>query len=484
MNTLAKLLGSLVRIILYPLTSSLSTIQRLFLYFYTWLPSSNRRNVAGDPASVADRWVRELEEETGAIRESRLSDDVGVTTASGADAQAGPGPSTLSRRTESARAHRAFIPEFYLGSYESALRESQKDTRLFCVVLVSEEHEDVPEFKRTALIDPEFNKILRTNDFIVWGGDVRDYEAFQAAQKLGATTYPFVAFVGVQPRRGSQLSEAPILTVLSRHQGPSTPNDADLPASELGPTSPRALCLHLTNSLLPRVTPFLARLRAATAEREAHRRLREEQDAAFARAAEEDRLRIARKQEEERRQREEIEMQELAHAREEAERRRVQEEREAREANRLLWYRYARRTLLKPDATPGKDSIRIGVRFPDGRLQVRHFASSDSVTSLYVFVASQLISKDLLSNEDPTSPPPGFASSESGISEEYWSFKLALAYPRREVPWSASTPLSTIDGLKGGAQLVLETIPGRALVPGSTQNQGDDGDSDYDTEEE
>ena len=358
-------------------------------------------------------------------------------------------------------------------------------------------------FCRTTLVDPGFNKILRTNDFMVWGGDVRDYEAYQgncynsstsfskfsngnsrlAAQKLGATTYPFVAFVGLQPRRGAHLSEAPVLTVLSRHQGPSTPNDTDLPSSELGPTSAAALCLHLTNSLLPRVTPYLARLRATAAEREAHRRLREEQDAAFARAAEEDRLRIVRKQEEERRKKEEIEMQELAKAREEAERRRAQEEREAREANRLLWYRYARRTLLESDATPGKDSVRIGVRFPDGRLQVRHFASSDSVTSLYVFVASQLIPKDLPSTEDPTSPPAGFAASESGISEDYWSFKLALAYPRREVPWSASTSLSTIDGLRGGAQLVLETIPGRALVPGSTQNQGD-GDSDYDTEEE
>ena len=98
---------------------------------------------------MADRWVRELEEETGAIRESRLSDDIGVASASGAEALAGPGPSTLSRRSESARANRAFIPEFYLGSYESALRQSQKETRLFCVVLVSEEHEDVPEFKRS-----------------------------------------------------------------------------------------------------------------------------------------------------------------------------------------------------------------------------------------------------------------------------------------------------------------------------------------------
>ena len=146
MPSLAALLGSLVRILLYPLTSSFSTIHRIFLYFCTWLPNSSRRHVARDAASVADRWVRELEEETGAFRESRLA-DFGAST-SGAEAKAGPGPSTLSRRNENTRQFRVQIPEFYLGSYESALKEAQKESRLLCVVIVSEEHEDVPDFKR------------------------------------------------------------------------------------------------------------------------------------------------------------------------------------------------------------------------------------------------------------------------------------------------------------------------------------------------
>lgn len=146
MSSIAALLGSLVRILLYPLTTSFSTIHRLFLYFSTWLPSTSRRYVANDAASVADRWVRELEEETGAFRESRLT-DFGASS-SGAEAQAGPGPSTLSRRNESTRPFRVQIPEFYLGGYESAMQEAQRDTRLLCVVIVSEEHQNVPDFKR------------------------------------------------------------------------------------------------------------------------------------------------------------------------------------------------------------------------------------------------------------------------------------------------------------------------------------------------
>lgn len=34
-------------------------------------------------------------------------------------------------------------------------------------------------YPRTTLVDPEFNKLLTENDFLVWGGDVSDYEASQ-----------------------------------------------------------------------------------------------------------------------------------------------------------------------------------------------------------------------------------------------------------------------------------------------------------------
>ena len=106
----------------------------------------------------------------------------------------------------------------------------------------------------------------------------------------------------------------------------------------------------------------------------------------------------------------------------EEERKKAIEEREKREQARLLWYRYARRNLLSPENKPGKGSLRIGVRLPNG-LKIRHFSESDSVTSLYVFVASQLIPKEYPVSEDPESPPSGFAPGETGINADNWSFK-------------------------------------------------------------
>ena len=311
----------------------------------------------------------------------------------------------------------------------------------------------------------------------------------QASQKLGATTYPFVAFVGLQPRSSGPLgiprssSASPVLTVLSRHQGLSTPSGPDLSTESLGPTSPFALCNHLTNSLLPRIKPFLDRLRSAREEQLSQRRLREEQDAAFALSAQRDRERIEAKKAEEQKKIEEIEMQERKRSEEEAAKQKLFEEKQAKEANRLHWYRYARSSLLLPEPGKSKEVIRIGVRLPDGRLQVRFFNPSDTLTSLYVFAASQLIPKELPLSEDPRSPPSGFLPGEAGVTDDSWSFKLALAYPRQEVPWAFQTPLSTLEGLKGGAQLVVESLPGHTLIPGSSQTVHEDSDG-YDTEEE
>jgi FAS-associated factor 2 len=43
---------------------------------------------------------------------------------------------------------RKILPDFTLGSYEEVLRLCQREAKVACVILVSEEHDDVTEFKR------------------------------------------------------------------------------------------------------------------------------------------------------------------------------------------------------------------------------------------------------------------------------------------------------------------------------------------------
>ncbi|KAG6888027.1 hypothetical protein C0995_010992 [Termitomyces sp. Mi166 len=430
------------------------------LSFYTQRP---RRGFGGP-----DRWVRELEEETGAV-----SISTGRTTAVD---PAAAGPSTLTARSRLPEDTKV-LPDFTLGSYDQALRTCEHEARIGCIILVSEEHDNVPEFKRSTLTNPEFVRLLYDNDVVVWGGDVRDQEAYSAAEKLQATTYPFVAFVALQPRRNPSSSSSssrpssnpsPALTVLSRHQG-----------SPSGPTSASTLSAHLTTQLFPRVTPFLTRIQAQNAARERDRILRSEQDAAFHATAVRDRARIESK---------------MAAEREAAERARVQEADAERQRQhqlalerlkqtRLSWRRFIRRALTSSSSAGG---LRIAIRLPAGGRTIHTFPPTQSLTSLYAFVDAQLISSSLSPSEDPTTSPAGDAwdsvnleaclEKQLSSAPEWWGFQLVSAYPRKEIPWKPGTRLADVDVLKGGSQLVVEMT---GSVKESARGNGDDG---YETE--
>ncbi|KAJ7432072.1 hypothetical protein B0H11DRAFT_2179967 [Mycena galericulata] len=396
----------------------------------------------------ADRWVRELEEETGAQ----------CMSASGVDAGTA-GPSTLTHRTND----RKVLPDFTLGTYEDALRVCQRDTRIACIVLVSEEHDDVPEFKRTTLTDPTLVRLLHANNILVWGGDVRDREAHSAALKLQATTYPFVAFLALQPRRGSRASSTPTLTVLSRHQGP--------PSST---TSPATLAAHLETQLLPRVQPFLAGLRAAQHTAAADRALREAQDRAFRETAARDGARIEALMQADARAAREAEAARAAQEAETARREREAAEREKRARERGLWRRWSRRALQqdKEDA----EGVRLAIRLPDGGRVVRRFAESRSLTALYAFVDAQLADGE---GEEVSPEGHGVGELERAMEEQvgevgpdaWWGFRLVLAYPRQEIGWGQET-VGKIECLKGGGQLVVQMLATESTVNGDADDDG------------
>ena len=102
---------------------------------------------------MADRWVRALEEETGAVCISRAG-AAGVAATTARDA----GPSSLSSRGviqndgDPSGDGGKLLPDFTLGSYEDFLNICQKEAKIACVILVSEEHDDVAEFKRSVLL--------------------------------------------------------------------------------------------------------------------------------------------------------------------------------------------------------------------------------------------------------------------------------------------------------------------------------------------
>ena len=50
---------------------------------------------------------------------------------------------------------------------------------ILAVILTSGAHSDDKLFRTRVLTDPELVRTLRSPEFVVWGGDVRNREAFQ-----------------------------------------------------------------------------------------------------------------------------------------------------------------------------------------------------------------------------------------------------------------------------------------------------------------
>lgn len=434
-------------------------------------PSSTR-----DPKVAAERWIQSLEEDTGCVSFSRAQPSEAEASGVASGSSAG-----LNRR-QGDDANSRFLPDFFVGSYEVFARACAKETepKIGCVVLVSEEHDDVATFKKTTLTDPEFVRLMHENDFVVWGGDIRDRDAWSAAQKLQATTYPFVAFIALQARRnnsGSNGPQSPVLTILSRHQGPSIPETT-------APTSARALVTHLQEQLLPRVGPYLTRVRSQAAERDAvlavaarererERALRTEQDRAFEESARRDREKIERRRAEQEEAEETARRVAEEEQRAEAQAQREEEEKARWSEKRMAWRRYGRKALLPREPRPGEQgrgkTVRVGVRMPDGRRAVRFFGEADSLTAVYAFVDTMFIPEtpEFASASDPTSPPEGEQPGEMGLlhamekvgkkNGEWFGFKLAMAYPRKEIHWEAGKRVGDVEGLSGG-QLLVELL--------------------------
>lgn len=191
---------------------------------------------------------------------------------------------------------------------------------------------------------------------------------------------------------------------------------------------------------MPRVTPLLTRLRTERWERAQERKLREEQDRAFAEAAARDKERVLKRQAEERAAAEVVRKAEVE-----------KNAREARKANVAAWRRFARRTLVVPEPKTG--GIRIGLRMPDGKRVVRMFDPKHSTVDVYTFVETLFIASSDDPSSDPSALPPGYAKEGS---EHEWTFGLVTSFPRKEIPPSKRVALEDVSELKGGANLALE----------------------------
>ncbi|WFC96158.1 UBX domain-containing protein 10 [Malassezia brasiliensis] len=347
---------------------------------------------AEDPRASARSWIAELERDTHGTLEAD-----GVRT---------------------------LLPPFFAGSYAEALVHAKEHIHILVVVLTSAAHADNDYFRTRVLTDPQLVDTLRGTDMTVWGGDVRAREAHQVASLLRATTYPFVAFVALQPRR-------------SRSRGAVVAHPAVLSRLEGSPhttLSAASICAHIHEVLLPRTAAYLGQLRGERDHRERERQLKAEQDRAYAEASARDQDRVLARRAE-------------AAQRAEAERARVAAAvaQAAQAAQQAQWRRWARTALVPAEPPAGAEAVRLSVHLPSGRNLQRRFASDAPLEAVYAYV-------DTADSEGDAAPAP-----PDGYVHTY-AFQLVQTYPRHTLDTAhLATPLKALPHLGKSANLVVET---------------------------
>lgn len=110
-----------------------------------------------DPNNTAQYWILALEEETGAVCISRSANNRHEQTNSHSVATGIAGSYSLTERggtweqgpSRGVEGDLKLLPDFFSGGYKELPGTCQTEINIACVVILSDEDEDVPEFKRS-----------------------------------------------------------------------------------------------------------------------------------------------------------------------------------------------------------------------------------------------------------------------------------------------------------------------------------------------
>ncbi|KAJ9310664.1 hypothetical protein DTO271D3_9083 [Paecilomyces variotii] len=309
---------------------------------------------------------------------------------------------------------------FLENGYNMALEKAHRDLKFLLVVLLSPEHDDTTTWVRETLLSREVTDYLNdpSNNFLIWGGNVLDSEAYQVANSLRCTKFPFASVIVHTPNVSSTA-----MSVITRIAGNTTPSE---------------FVEKLRTAAAQHHEP-LDRVRSTRAEQQASRSLREQQDSAYERSLAQDRERARQRREAEAaRQREE----------QEAAARRAAEEK--LERDREQWKKWRIQSLPAEPGPDVKDAVRVSVRLPSGERVIRKFAADADIEELYAFVECYdvLQAAEGAEGTEKTPEPEGF--------EHKYPFRLVSPMPRTVFEVEAGG--SVRERIGRGGNLVVEPI--------------------------
>lgn len=309
--------------------------------------------------------------------------------------------------------------------FNLALDNAKRDLKFILVVLLSPSHDENHTWVRDTLLSSQFKTFLdmHKDEMILWGGNVKDSEAYQVSGSLQCTKFPFAALVCQTTESGSSN-----MTVIMRAAGTTT-------ASELVAKLGTAMTSHQAQ---------LGAARAQRMEQQASRSLRQEQDSAYERSLAQDRERARQRREE----------QEAA-ARAEREARELAQALERKQQDMAQWKQWRAQSLPDEPEADVKDAIRISIRMSSGDRVIRRFRADADLEELYAFVECY----DITQSAESQSPESGEKGVEEPLNYEHqYRFRLVSPMPRKVFELEKGGSIG--DRVGSGANLIVEPIAG------------------------
>ncbi|KAJ2554699.1 Ubx domain-containing protein [Coemansia sp. RSA 1933] len=321
--------------------------------------------------------------------------------------------------TDAARFHGYFEhtyghthPPFFTGTYTQALEAARTGSKYLVVILWSKEHDDTARLGH-ALAHTRVVEFLDASRYIVWIGDVACGEAYGVAARLGVTAYPFVGLAAVKPESRAT-SRSPV-RILHRIDGLiGSANTVDALARELT----RRLGVPVEANEQARTVA-----RRAQEARDADRRLRDQQNAAYeaSLAQDRERERLARERE-------------IAEQARQQEEQQIQRERQLWEQRRDQWRWATLARIVREDraelGATDRSVGRLQLRLEDGSRWVRAFAADTPIHRVFEFVDTRAVAAQW---EAHGSSPHGDDLDAIPFPKDYtheYDFNLVSQFPR------------------------------------------------------
>ncbi|KAK2798527.1 hypothetical protein FQN50_008795 [Emmonsiellopsis sp. PD_5] len=325
---------------------------------------------------------------------------------------------------------------FLENGYNMALEKAHQELKYLLVVLLSPEHDDTRSWVRETLLSPEVVDFINDpqNQLLVWAGNVRDSEAYQVANGVNCTKFPFFGLIVHNPSKSSTA-----MSIITKSSGPTAPDRF----------------IATLRSAITESRSALDRVRSTRAEQQASRTIRQEQDSAYERSLAQDRERA--------RQRREAEAERQRAEREEQER---QEAAEKFARDLRQWKQWRAKAIHDEPSANDKEAVMLNIRFPHRAVR-RRFPGDADIEEVYAFVECYDILNPEEGDEEEVSPSE--ISKPDGFEHKY-NFNLVTNLPR------------VVYEINGGSIAALIGRGGTVLVEPITEDDEEDSDEEGSSE--